>query len=35
MKHTKKLLTVLSCALVLSGCGKGNVAPHQIGVSTQ
>lgn len=35
MKHTKKLLTVLSCILVLSGCGKGNVDTQQIGVSTQ
>ncbi|MDQ0899645.1 MULTISPECIES: C40 family peptidase [unclassified Paenibacillus] len=35
MKHTKKLLTLLSCILVLSGCGKGNFDPQQIGVSTQ
>lgn len=35
MKHSKKLLTVLSCILVLAGCGKGNVAPQKIGVTTQ
>ncbi|KRF31782.1 C40 family peptidase [Paenibacillus sp. Soil787] len=35
MKHSKKMLTVLSCLLVLTGCGKGNVAPQKVGVSTQ
>jgi cell wall-associated NlpC family hydrolase len=37
MNHSKKLLIVLSCilVLVLTGCGKGNVAPQKVGVSTQ
>ncbi|WP_261306161.1 C40 family peptidase [Paenibacillus andongensis] len=35
MKHTKKFLAIVSCILVLTGCGKGNVAPQKVGVSTQ
>lgn len=35
MEHTKRFATLLSCLLVLSGCGNRPINPQQIGVSTQ